>query len=161
MLTKKLLSLKEFLNRGKAISDGLKSSNLCQSGKVSICMTCLIATLYSVKYMRQHGLLTGHVLAEAAELQTISFEEDLPISRVAELPASIKLLVLFDTLNPLHLEWLLNQDLDNKSSEMWINIRDNENESLVDELEDLCDVEFDKVSAKNRPTFIYKASNRL
>ena len=52
MLTKKLLYLKEFLKGGKAVSNGLKSSNLSQSGKVSICMTCLIATLASVKYMR-------------------------------------------------------------------------------------------------------------
>ena len=39
------------------------------------------------------------------------------------------------------------------ANEAWID--------LVDDLIDLCDVEPDKVSAKNRPTFVCKLGNRL
>ena len=82
------------------------------------------------------------------------------MARVSQLSNSIKLIVLYDSLNPLHVEWLQNQER-STDEELWVNVSDESRAELVEDLSDLCDIDPEKVSAKNRPTFICKTGNRL
>ena len=79
---------------------------------------------------------------------------------MSQLPKSISLVVFYDSLNPLHLEWLQNQT-PSQISELWVDISNEYWCDLLEDVVDLCDIDPTKVQTKNRPTFVCKTGNRL
>ena len=77
-----------------------------------------------------------------------------------QLPRCVNLVVFYDSLNPLHLEWLKHQEPDH-ISELWVDISHEYWQDLVEDVSDLCYIDPNKIQTKNRPTFVCKTGNRL
>ena len=70
--------------------------------------------------------------------------------------------MLYDSLNPLHVEWLAHQDATAAAhSELWVDLSNELWIDLVEDLADLCNIDPTKVQTKNRPTLISKNGNHL
>ena len=100
-LAEKLSSL---LYRNKASINKVKQTPVAVF-KVSLSLSCVSVSLLYLHHIKCHSFEQARALSEAEAKQTTSLASR-HFDRVSELPARVKLLVLYDSLNPLHLEWL-------------------------------------------------------